>query len=156
MVSPELRRNCERFISEDPYLLPANRECPKQGFVPVVGSLASVAAKNPQNLNLYGYVGNGPVNFRDPLGLYPVAIVECPAPPSGCSLVDRKPDLIDIEACIFNTATGRVECFPIGKQTCQTSKCIYECRCQPGKKDCTGGGKFELTGTCRVTEQYDL
>jgi len=54
--SPEL----QRFISEDPILKPGN---------PNVPFMLPALLKNPAMLHAYAYVGNNPVNRKDPLGL---------------------------------------------------------------------------------------
>ena len=64
--SPEL----QRFISEDPILRPMNliSVSPNRLFNKIVWFLPYLKS-DPKKLQPYAYVGNGPINLRDPLGL---------------------------------------------------------------------------------------
>jgi RHS repeat-associated protein len=59
----------QRFASEDPYLHPSYHGCPSAAVALRSGSLLAAVVKDPQILNVYGYAGNNPIKFRDPLGL---------------------------------------------------------------------------------------
>ena len=68
----------QRFIGEDPYLQPTFGACSSGTTIAAPINLTDVASKDPQILNMYGYVNNNPIKFVDPLGLYPP-----PCPGSG-------------------------------------------------------------------------
>jgi RHS repeat-associated protein len=132
-----------RFVGEDPLLHPAFRSCPSAGVALRSTTLRVAAANRPEILDLYGYAGNNPIKFRDPLGLDKEppcregSFLDC----SVNCYTERIPVYGDL-ACAFMTAlciasgganfTACAAAVACGvEQTITVITCVQECRNVP-------------------------